>query len=240
MLSNLNEYEEKFRKQMSNISLLSDIEISRKELKDMADLIKFYMQKHDSKYWDKYKLTISLLLVWVGVYEYQEGNYWDYVDSLIGVDVEQVLRDIFWKTLNEYNLPTFYEGKGKRYINSILAHGSIPEYYLDDFFEKFLHKFYRKELNFELNKEKVKKQLEQVRQDYKEHEKLVEENDNLEKLIKENKNNLQHFRSIFDNRDKMLKIVNLRKKLICSAEMSELIRFPKNYLEQLDIFPKRI
>src|SRR5579883_472847 len=89
--------------------------------------------------------VVACLLVHLGVRGYREGDFWGAVAPALrralptnlqvrwGRMVEQVIKD--------YRLAPFFdpiEQDGQRYVTPILGHGGIPDYCLDDFFEKLL------------------------------------------------------------------------------------------------------
>ena len=100
---------------------------------------------------NKDDLVLAVALVQIGIYSYTSGNYWDMFDATLdiktSVNERTKLGQLFLKTLNKFNLPILENDRDGRnkYVNNILYHGLIPDYYLEDFFE-FLFAFYESNL----------------------------------------------------------------------------------------------
>src|SRR5208337_4732433 len=100
--------------------------------------------------------VVACFLVHLGLREYRQAHFWGPVTRALGQElapnlqrrwggmVEQVLRD--------YEMEPFYdpsEPDGQRYVTPILGHGGIPDYCLNDFFDKLLMPVARGELPYD-------------------------------------------------------------------------------------------
>lgn len=85
----------------------------------------------------RYPLTFALYLVLEGVYGYNGGDYWSgpYKALDISGNYTRDTGELFRNALREKGLPTFESLGGHVNLAPILAHGGIPDYCLDDFFD---------------------------------------------------------------------------------------------------------
>lgn len=85
--------------------------------------------------------TLACFLVWKGIREYREGDYWEGVCQSVGLhqaNWPQKWGEIFEDVLRRFRLADFRESGGHRFVTPILIHGGIPTYCLDDFFERLV------------------------------------------------------------------------------------------------------
>lgn len=143
----LNEYIKK-----EYINILGDISINEE---DYAKLKDFFSCKNNDgnpliKKSEMYPISFTVLLVSFGIFNYQEGVFWPTFESELKINNLSILdqtkiREKFENILSEYNLKKFrnyktskeYDNKAiinEQNIQSILAHGRIPNSYLDLYF----------------------------------------------------------------------------------------------------------
>ena len=83
--------------------------------------------------------TLACFLVWKGIQDYHAGNYWEEVGQSVGLpraNLSSKWGEIFEEVLQRFQLAGFRGGEGHRFVAPILIHGGIPNYCLEDFFEK--------------------------------------------------------------------------------------------------------
>jgi len=87
---------------------------------------------------DRYPLAFALYLILEGLYHYTGGDYWSSPREAIGLNT-YALREhagsLFRIALRAHDLPTFEQLGGHVNVTPILAHGGIPNYCLDDYFD---------------------------------------------------------------------------------------------------------
>lgn len=85
----------------------------------------------------RYRLAFALYLVLEGVYRYNGGDFWSGPRETLGItgNDTRAAGELFRNALREIGLPTFESLGGHINLAPILAHGGIPDYCLDDFFE---------------------------------------------------------------------------------------------------------
>jgi hypothetical protein len=86
-------------------------------------------------------LAFSCYLVVMGVENYDEGTFWKAIEKALGRSGPQYQKrwgEVFLETLKKNYLSIFYFQGAHKYVSQILAHGGIPDFCLQDFFEKFL------------------------------------------------------------------------------------------------------
>ena len=88
-----------------------------------------------------YHCTWMTFLVFQGVYGYDEGDFWSSIAEAVGIDDRQTLTvwgRLFNLSLERFDLPTFPDQEGHRYVARILLHGGIPQSALPRFFDSFV------------------------------------------------------------------------------------------------------
>lgn len=100
---------------------------------------------------DRTPCTVACFLVWKGICGYREGNYWEEVCDSVGLPRQnwsQYWGEIFRRVLRRYGLPDFRETGAHIFVTPILIHGGIPDYCLDDFFERLIWPAVTGKLNY--------------------------------------------------------------------------------------------
>lgn len=128
--------------------LLEELGFRRQDLAEIAQLLADTVflqlrQKHYTinqtirqiKY--QWPLTYALYLVLEGIYNYENGNYWDGPINKLGLQANQTsdCGQLFLDILAQHNLPTFEQSSGLTYVTPILLHGGIPNDFLGQFFD---------------------------------------------------------------------------------------------------------
>jgi len=100
--------------------------------------------------------VVACFLVHLGVRKYQEGDFWGAVAKALGRDLGSNLLTRWGKIveqlLKDYGLSPFQDSDepvGHRYVTPILGHGGIPDYCLNDFFDKLLMPVVRGRLDYD-------------------------------------------------------------------------------------------
>jgi hypothetical protein len=234
---NLKQSEKIFIKKVKNINLLGDIYISKEELEKITILIKnslSYINSNYSLYKIKTPITISLFLVWKGVYEYQEGNYWDAIYEALDCKdskLNEIFGEIFYYALQKYNLPQFKVGRIK-YVTQILVHGYIPDQYTAEFCNDFLYPEFCEFFMVSSDKNYVKTRMKSIISDYKEHSILKEQELKLINKINNLKREILRQDNILNNWNKLQELKVIKKELIDNKVLSHLFKEPLDFLKQ--------
>ncbi len=101
---------------------------------------------------------LSVAMVQIAIRVYSEGNYWDYFDEEVGVEISQgkkyYFAQIFAKTIQKYQLFELEQENPSKYsyVENIKAHAFVPNKYLHNYFD-FLFSFYDRNLFRQLTDE---------------------------------------------------------------------------------------
>ncbi|BCL80054.1 hypothetical protein ccbrp13_25190 [Ktedonobacteria bacterium brp13] len=144
-MPSLNSLEKNLLERIKYIELLGELDISEDQVKELETEIAQYIQQFDQvKALDilttRYPTSLALCLVLIGVSDYHDGNYWTGVAQSIQIQsghAQSRLRSFFNQFVQEHGLAMLND-TGRKYVGSILLHGGIPDYSLNDFFEYFL------------------------------------------------------------------------------------------------------
>lgn len=153
-------YQKVFEKELleKEIKILSDLSFTNEDIEKIEDALKKLVSDNtlygtlSSKDFTKdlklAQLPFSLYLVWHGMAHYHEGNYWEPVMKSLGLvntgHNQKILGDVFLKALEEWKLEKFQNEEALKYVTPILAHGKVPDDYLNDFFENLIYSYFYK------------------------------------------------------------------------------------------------
>ena len=139
------EYESVFRNKLRNIDLVGEILLTRDEVDELSGSFRRIFSKNPStKALDIVERCLPssfiVYLVAQGVYGYNGGDYWTAVGIALDHSTDSRFGQLFERIIKRYNLSVFEElqEKSSRYISLILAHGGIPVYSLDDYFNNLI------------------------------------------------------------------------------------------------------
>lgn len=231
--SHLRECDEHFV-QMIGSRLLGDLEPGEGELGHLADLISKALKSRSRGL--QGSLGIAVFLVWVGWLYYQEGNYWGAVYQKLGLPQEQVrwqgeLGDTFLQAIKKYDL---HEFRGKqRYISPILAHGYVPNWHLESYFEDVVLAIYkeREKVELQVKRAEIEHLIASWRNDFAGYEKHQNSLESIEKDEKE----LLNISKAWQQKDLLELLRDLEGKLLKKAEIEELFAYSEDQLVQLEI-----
>jgi len=219
----------------SDLALLGDIELNQEELDHLAKLISSELKKPYPAI--ENSLSIAIFLVWMGILHYRD-NFWDPVYGALELPQTQVkwqkiLGETFLKVVEKYKLAKF-EGKS-RYIIPILAHGYVPNSYLDSYFSDVIMALFIDRRHAGLtenwvNWDEVKHIVSNWRKEYLTSQDLQDqlaELDNREK-------SLGIALELWKHKDKLKRLKVLKAKIKKSNELTELLDLPERWLEQAE------
>ena len=138
-----------------NFYLLGQVPVNNSEIEKLYEYAKTVSEKNYN-YLNEFSsnLMLSLALVQIAIYEYQDGNYWDrFCDKLnipeLNSSQKILFGKIFFNTIEKYSLFKLNEdyspGKRNQYVENIKAHAFITNNYMKDYYE-FLNDFYENNL----------------------------------------------------------------------------------------------
>lgn len=238
-LEESDKYFENLLNQSAVRGILGFIELNSDELNYIADLISKEVVK--PSFAKSESLTVSIFLVWIGIIYYQDGNFWSHVYNILNISSDQMqlqkyLGEIFLKTVKKYKLVMFKDKL--RYIMPILAHGFIPNFYLNDYFSNIILRIYREreEAGLNINFEEVKHIVSNWRKEYKAY---IEKEDRIHNLD-EKERELLIAKDVFLNFVKLQHLIKLRKLIKKSQVLKELLLIPDRWLEEKEAESEKI
>jgi hypothetical protein len=96
----------------------------------------------DVNVWNDYPFIAAVVTVGVGVYEYEQGDYW-HAFPWLSLAGRQKWENKFTQFLENHesleSFKSFKSLRGIEYVAIILAHGGIPQYCKADFFKLMIH-----------------------------------------------------------------------------------------------------
>ncbi len=213
--------------------MLGDIEPGEGELEYLSGLI---ASELDKPFVDlQESLSVAVFLVWTGCLHYREGDYWSTVYQKLGLPSGQVkwqsiLGECFLKAISKHNL---FEFKGKsRYITPILAHGYIPNWYLESYFEDVVLAIYkdRNKPDLQINKSEAEHIVLAWRRDYEGYEECR----NLFSQLEQEETRLSNMIQAVRNKETLEKFRELQAKLKDDKELQELLSSPEDWLNNAE------
>ena len=230
---NLRACDEYFDEILSN-GLLGDVEPGEGEIDHLSTLIAQALKNHSLSLHGS--LSVAVFLVWLGWLHYQEGNYWGPVYQKLELSPAQirwqgVLGDAFLQAVRKYNMPDF-QGK-LRYISPILAHGYVPNWYLESYFKDVVLEIYkdRGKAELQIKQEEIEHLISAWCSDYAGYEKYQSKIANIELAEKK----LIHIYEAWRHKDALLKLQGLQRRLISKIELDELLMHPEDWLDKLEM-----
>ena len=212
-------------------TLLGDIVLCAEEIDYLAGLISEELQKPYPRL--EQSLSVAVFLVWMGILHYREGNFWTPVYKKLGLPSGQnkwqsTLGGAFLRVINKYQL---LEIRDKQTYINILAHGYVPDYYLDSYISDCIFRMYkeREYAGQTFLSVEIRELVSQWRRDVRGYEELHLELNELD--AKER--SLQIVLDTFQNQDKVRKYNSLVSRLDESSELLQLINIASDWLEQL-------
>lgn len=224
---------------VQDISVLGQLLLSAKEIKHLKEVMKEnvgMLTRTPSFLKNTAPVTTSLFLLYVGCREYLEGNFWDPIYQAMDINNissnwNTIFGNIFYSTIKKKELKEFDPG-GNKYVNQILAHGMIPDNYLEEFFEKFLYKECRDIIELDFVFEDVKQKLKNIRKDQQGFRDLTENIRKKEEKTNKLSKNETNYSLVLDNYQSLNELSSLYKKQLNLDEVDELLSLPENYLEE--------
>ena len=145
----LREWETRLRERLPGITLLVELGLSRIDCADIGECIRTIVAADGQapairRIRNSYPLTFAAFLAAEASYFYTAGDYWSDVSRRTGMAHQACVNQIgpaFEAILKDLGLPTFAQLEfeaATKYVSKFLAHGGIPDYSLNDFFERLL------------------------------------------------------------------------------------------------------
>ena len=142
----------------SRFELISQIAISDDEYEELLQYVRDKVKNSYVQMLVPSDEVLSVAMVQIAIRVYSEGNYWDYFDEEVGIEISQSKKyyfaQIFAKTIQKYKLFELeQENQSKHsYVENIKAHAFVPNKYLHNYFD-FLFSFYDRNLFRQLTDE---------------------------------------------------------------------------------------
>ena len=142
----------------SRFELISQIAISDEEYEELLQYVRDKVKNSYVQMLVPSDEVLSVAMVQIAIRVYSEGNYWDYFDEEVGVEISQgkkyYFAQIFAKTIQKYKLFELEQENQSKYsyVENIKAHAFVPNQYLHNYFD-FLFSFYDRNLFRQLTDE---------------------------------------------------------------------------------------
>lgn len=136
---------------LSRYELISQISVSDEEYEELLAYVRDRIRSSYIQTIVPIDEVLSVAMVQIAIRVYSDGNYWDYFDEEVSVEITQSKKyyfaQIFAKTIQKYKLFELeYENHTKySYVENIKAHAFVPNKYLSNYFD-FLFSFYDRNL----------------------------------------------------------------------------------------------
>src|SRR3990172_3246310 len=138
----LKEFEKLLHAQIQGVSLVGQLHLTEEDGVKLGCIIREKVGKNiEDGTWELEKLfptCLACFLVLKGHEEYESGNFWSSVWESLNLSKNAKWQGEWGETFIEFlkrnKLPSFDIEGAHRYVTSILVHGGIPNYCLNDFF----------------------------------------------------------------------------------------------------------
>lgn len=141
-METLEQYETTLSTQLSTVTLIGQLGYDAADLEALRDALRpLFVASAGAglkAVGERYPLTFALYLVLEGLYNYEGGDYWSGPRDVLRLTAPYhtaTVGDQFRSALRRAGLPTFEHLGGHVHVTPILAHGGIPNYCLNDFFD---------------------------------------------------------------------------------------------------------
>lgn len=144
----LQDWEQHLAPQIRQVELLGEITVTVEEWQQLGQSIGPYLHNPNLgatviSLRHKFPCAFVVFLVAQGIHDYRgPAGFWPGVGETIGKALNSAstrqLGLLFEEILIAHGLPLFPDMGGRRYVDLILVHGGIPNYSLDDYFDKML------------------------------------------------------------------------------------------------------
>ena len=124
----------------NDIQLLGQIKVTDEEYKALVAYGRDNTEYATDLVNPKCDILLSLLMVQVAIFHYQEGNYWKYFEKELGASIsgpkQNYLGKVFIKTIEFYKLLRLEkQSSQEQYVENIKAHAFVTNSYMAGFFE---------------------------------------------------------------------------------------------------------
>ncbi|MBD3183222.1 hypothetical protein GF312_13080, partial [Candidatus Poribacteria bacterium] len=138
--------EKRLSQEISKVKLLGQLDFTPDDVKKLAHFIKKQILTDISKgtlFLERHAPScIACFLVWEGILNYREGDYWSVIRNSTGLsdpNWQSKWGQIFIRFLRIKGLKVLEIPGSYHYITPILMHGGIPDYCLNDLFQRVLY-----------------------------------------------------------------------------------------------------
>ena len=129
-LENINR---KLEDMLQNKRLICEVSCTKEEIESWRDAL---VDCGEETVWQRYPALTAIVTVGIGVHDYHDGEFWP---SFPGIKNQNIWGKQFEKFIQSHKtleaFRSMVERGALRFIAPILAHGGIPQHYLDRYFE---------------------------------------------------------------------------------------------------------
>ena len=135
---------------LAGTSYIGEVELSYKDIMKLGELLRFQMQgeAHESirLLWEKVPASFASFIVGIGVWGYENRNYWRAVSDALQLDLDgncqRLIGQGFLEYLNKNGLFTANLSGAHTYVAQILLHSGVPQQSLETFFKQVIERFF--------------------------------------------------------------------------------------------------
>ncbi|MFY9312470.1 MAG: hypothetical protein WBJ82_09345 [Tepidanaerobacteraceae bacterium] len=238
-MKNLREWEKHLASLVKNVELLGDIELTLEEFKELTQELKEFTKEYSYISLKNYApLSLAVFLVRIGIEEYSEGNYWSAVQQTLGLPIDdprwqRTFGDSFLNTLDEFAFPKF-DKAGLKYVTPILAHGRVPNNYLENYFD-VIFGFFTEKLKDDLSKDYIRNTVELWREDHSGRIGLQTKLDKEKAELKKVNDELNKHSNIIEYLPLYEKAKEISNRIIEADELAYLLALPEDFCKNAEI-----
>ena len=214
-------------------NLLGDPEPKKGELDHLAKIISCELRMRPGNL--SSSICVAIFLVWMGFLYYREGDYWGPVYRKLGLPNEQakwqgVLGRAFLGAVKKHGLYDFQGGLS--YVIPILAHGYIPNCYLNNFVANVLLPIYMewKGADLEPGWEEAEHLVTSWRLEYAKYEKYRK----IIAVCESKEEEINNICIAWQHRDLLAQLQKWENEIVHKEELTELLLVPERLLDRLE------
>ncbi len=135
---------------LAETSYVGEVELSYEDIRKLGELLRLQIEGgvHESirLLWEKAPACFASFIVGIGVWGYNEGNYWSAVSDVLQLDLDgncqRLIGQGFLEYLNKNGIFAADLPGAHTYVAQILLHSGVPQQSLETFFKQVIERFY--------------------------------------------------------------------------------------------------
>ncbi len=229
----ISECEKKLSLNITTDRLIGEITLSNDDINKLSvlinEIISYDIRKGIQILETKFPTCTACFLVWKGILDYRDGDYWSSIKNSIGIsdpNIQTRIGQMFIEFLKLNSLLYFEVKDAHKNITPILAHGMIPNYCLHEYFENVLFPFFE-EMTYPDDENEIKFWLKNQREKNNEITNIEEEVESLK--INEFSQKKIFYESLVSSWDELDKIKELELNIPDINQLNSLLQAFSDY-----------